>query len=720
MQLTRSLVIGALFAALASVFASAQTPVATVSPVPQLQFFDNNGKPLSGGQLCTYAAGTTTPLTSYQNANGTPNTNPIVLDASGRANVWIGIVAYKFVLRAKGSPMNCTAGTVLYTVDGVIDQGFKLRSDLSASNGSGNIGYQPAGGTVPVTVGDVLGSMGIYDIGYSDIATACNNASPEPLIVTKAWKTVATQTLNCNLHFNPGGSIQPATGATVTLSGGFTAAATIQIFDESLGIVKIPRQTPSSPFWWGAKGDGMSDDTMPILQAIAAAGASGVGGIVGNCIDFPAATYRISGQLDLPQGVVLCGPGAGGGAMLQALPSFTAPVPAGYSYGAMIHMGTATGANGVPSSGLRNISIDCGLAAIGPVGCSGIEAEHIQENTVIDNITVGNCTDGGFCFYGHGNPFQNLKLNEVTMQARAGATTVVPLDLYQVSGGVLSRWTIVGGAAGDAFPVCAKVRDSLTVVLTIFHFENCALGIDSVETNAFLYDYITGHFTVATILKLEDSHMSRGGFDRNLGINDKAGHDYTVGTVTRLIPLGSANGMIDNYPTSGPVTYGGANLWTRVNDAVTTDYGLNPCSTYIDAVNGSYVQCSAVAGQVSQVQIWTSASQPGAAVSIDSDLTSYTSGVAPQIAAPVGNYTAVALDEVILCDASSGPATITIPSPAKRRRLTIVKHESSANACTVTPATGTINAMPSYSLPSFGNSVTVVATDPFWLIIGKY
>jgi hypothetical protein len=67
------------------------------------QFLDNSGNPLTGGLLYTYAAGTTTPETTYTTINGvTAHTNPIVLDAAGRppAEVWLtGEVAYKMILR---------------------------------------------------------------------------------------------------------------------------------------------------------------------------------------------------------------------------------------------------------------------------------------------------------------------------------------------------------------------------------------------------------------------------------------------------------------------------------------------------------------------------------------------------------------------------------------------------------------------------------------------
>lgn len=69
-----------------------------------IQFVDKNGKPLSGGKLYTYEAGTETPLVTYKTVeggygSGNVNTNPIVLDIAGRAQlVLLRFRAYKLVL----------------------------------------------------------------------------------------------------------------------------------------------------------------------------------------------------------------------------------------------------------------------------------------------------------------------------------------------------------------------------------------------------------------------------------------------------------------------------------------------------------------------------------------------------------------------------------------------------------------------------------------------
>jgi hypothetical protein len=69
------------------------------------QFFDNNGAPLTGGKLYTYAAGTTTPQATYTtNSGSTAHANPIILDSAGRVSaggqIWLTVgLSYKFALK---------------------------------------------------------------------------------------------------------------------------------------------------------------------------------------------------------------------------------------------------------------------------------------------------------------------------------------------------------------------------------------------------------------------------------------------------------------------------------------------------------------------------------------------------------------------------------------------------------------------------------------------
>lgn len=73
--------------------------MAVLLPPIRSRFFDRNGKPLVGGKLFVYLAGTTTPTTTYKEYSATTaNTNPIILDGRGEADIWLKPGNYKFVL----------------------------------------------------------------------------------------------------------------------------------------------------------------------------------------------------------------------------------------------------------------------------------------------------------------------------------------------------------------------------------------------------------------------------------------------------------------------------------------------------------------------------------------------------------------------------------------------------------------------------------------------
>ena len=112
------------------------------------QFFDNNGVPLAGGLLYTYASGTTTPQTTYTTIAGViTNTNPIVLNSAGRSanEIWLTEgVEYKFVLKT-------AVAVQIGSYDNI--SGANDFSSFSTPSGSSLIGFLQAGtGAVASTV----------------------------------------------------------------------------------------------------------------------------------------------------------------------------------------------------------------------------------------------------------------------------------------------------------------------------------------------------------------------------------------------------------------------------------------------------------------------------------------------------------------------------------------------------------------------------------------
>lgn len=74
--------------------------MADIAPFGRYRALDENGAPLAGGKLYTYEAGTTTPKRTFiDQAETAENTNPVILDSEGYADVWLDVGGYKFILQ---------------------------------------------------------------------------------------------------------------------------------------------------------------------------------------------------------------------------------------------------------------------------------------------------------------------------------------------------------------------------------------------------------------------------------------------------------------------------------------------------------------------------------------------------------------------------------------------------------------------------------------------
>jgi len=85
------------------------------------QFLDEDGAPLAGGKIFSYAATTSTPLATYTDqAGGTENENPVILDANGEASIWLSTAAYKFIIKDANDQVLKTIDNVSQLQDGSV------------------------------------------------------------------------------------------------------------------------------------------------------------------------------------------------------------------------------------------------------------------------------------------------------------------------------------------------------------------------------------------------------------------------------------------------------------------------------------------------------------------------------------------------------------------------------------------------------------------------
>ncbi len=201
--------------------------MASLTPPPKFQFVTTSG-PVSLGKLYTYAAGSDTPLATYTDADaGTENANPVVLDANGSANVWLGSSLYKLVLKT-------SLDTTIWTVDKV-GGGVSL-SDLSGTNsgqGAFLVGFKQSGGgavsrTVMAKAREVVSVLdfGAVGDGATDDTAAFNLAvetGKRVFVPAGTYKVTDVAVVEgLNIYGERG---ELATGGTVLLVGTNSTAA---------------------------------------------------------------------------------------------------------------------------------------------------------------------------------------------------------------------------------------------------------------------------------------------------------------------------------------------------------------------------------------------------------------------------------------------------------------------------------------------------------------
>jgi hypothetical protein len=223
------------------------------------QFFTNTGAVLTGGKIYTYAAGTTTPATTYTSSQGTtPWTNPIVLDAAGRVSgsgeIWLTDgINYKFVLKDSND-------VLIATYDNISG----INSNFVAYTNSQEIQTATSGQTV-----FTLTTMQ-YQVGTNSLSVFVDGVNQYGPGASYAY----TETSSTSVTFVSGLHVGAEVKFTSTQQQGAGAVDSSQVtydppFTGSVATnveAKLAQYISVEDF--GAVGDGVTDDTAAIQAAI--------------------------------------------------------------------------------------------------------------------------------------------------------------------------------------------------------------------------------------------------------------------------------------------------------------------------------------------------------------------------------------------------------------------------------------------------------------------
>jgi hypothetical protein len=253
------------------------------------QFIDQNGAPLANGSVYFYAPGTTNPMPTYQDPTGAAaNTNPVLLDSRGQAVIWGHGTFRQVVKDAAGvtiwDQLTCDANAGI--TGNMVDQAFVAGTDFTPGTTT-QLTLSNAPGTASNLWVDFDGVPQHEPSDFTLSGSVITFTSPIPVgiqnVYTKSGLSVAVGSPSA-------GSV---TDQTVAAGAGISSSK-LSFLQGGSGAIKRTvqdrlRETISVKDF-GAKGDGTTDDTACIQNAINYAVS------VGGVLKFPAGNYLVTGS----------------------------------------------------------------------------------------------------------------------------------------------------------------------------------------------------------------------------------------------------------------------------------------------------------------------------------------------------------------------------------------------------------------------------------------
>lgn len=215
--------------------------------------------------------------------------------------------------------MSVSAGTVYGTVTSSVCSGGVTTVTIACDSGSldsgltcANVGLlAPANPSIPIPANSPASAMPWVDArAYANLAAAVSAVGSASRVILISTPQVVAASLtvpsNVTLKFQQGGTLNISTGVTVTINGNVDAGL-YQIFTlNGTGAVTLGSVKEAYPQWFGARGDGTTDDTAAVQNAVNAATSQYSTTQMNFYTEqtqlplfFPKGTYIISSTLDL-------------------------------------------------------------------------------------------------------------------------------------------------------------------------------------------------------------------------------------------------------------------------------------------------------------------------------------------------------------------------------------------------------------------------------------
>lgn len=409
------------------------------------QFFNNDGVPLAGGLIYTYAAGTNTPQATYTTGAGNiEHSNPIVLDSAGRVpsgEIWLTDgAAYKFVIKDANL-------TLIGTYDNIVG----INSNFINYSSSQEIQTATAGQTV-----FTLTTMA-YQPGTNSLSVFVDGVNQYGPGAQYAYTETSSTSVTFNAGLHVGAQVKFTTSVInnvggvdalqVTYNPPFTGGVSTNVEAKLSEYVSVKD--------FGAVGDGVTDDTLAIQSALDSGQSP---------IYFPPGNY-ISGALTIDTAGQIV---QGAGPLLTNITSNASPqilftVGADHvqikdmklqcgdfsvdpTTGDTVGIKTTTGAYCTFSNiitnqwalgiqlggGIRNTITKCRII-VDTHSYAGIDVSGGGEHTIIDNMVQDSSGDnfvGIGLIYVYDSPANVISNNYITRGQAIGIHVTAPLGSY--------------------------------------------------------------------------------------------------------------------------------------------------------------------------------------------------------------------------------------------------------------------------------------------------